>query len=134
VSEIMCAACGDQILPNSLHSSNVSVDEDGLRCGLCNVGNALDNPPHASRIDAALDMAVSYGGIDGDHHKRWVIDQMVRVLTGCPEITKSAVDSKGQPYTYTTLGESPEYVAMVCEARDGEDGPETYEWDTGCAP
>jgi hypothetical protein len=42
VSEIMCAACGDQILPNSLHSSNVSVDEDGLRCGLCNVGNALD--------------------------------------------------------------------------------------------
>ena len=34
------------------------------------------------RIDAAIELAVRYGGIDGDHHKAWVIDQMVRVLAG----------------------------------------------------
>jgi len=28
----------------------------------------------------ALDLAVRYGQIDGDHHKAWVIDQVVRLL------------------------------------------------------
>lgn len=31
------------------------------------------------RCDQALDIAKRYGGIDGDHHKAWVIDQMCRV-------------------------------------------------------
>jgi hypothetical protein len=34
------------------------------------------------KIAAALDIANRYGGIDGDHHRAWVIDQMVRALTG----------------------------------------------------
>jgi hypothetical protein len=32
------------------------------------------------RINAALELAMNYGTIDGDHHKAWVIDQMVRRL------------------------------------------------------
>jgi hypothetical protein len=60
--------------------------------------------------EIALDIAKSYGGIDGDHHKAWVIDQMCRAL----------------------LGE--EYEKFVADARAGEDGPETYEWDVGIAP
>lgn len=28
----------------------------------------------------ALDLAVRYGQVDGDHHKAWVIDQVVRLL------------------------------------------------------
>jgi len=35
-----------------------------------------------ARIDATLAIAYRYGGIDGEHHKEWVIDQMVRQLTG----------------------------------------------------
>lgn len=62
------------------------------------------------RIQAALDLALSYGGIDGDHHKAWVIDQMVRALT---------VD---------------DYEEWVKAAQDGEDGPDTYEWDEGIPP
>lgn len=58
----------------------------------------------------ALSVARNHGGIDGDHHKAWVIDQMVRVLVG------------------------DDYDAWVADACDGEDGPETYEWDTGIAP
>ena len=34
------------------------------------------------RIQLAVDLIVGYGGIDGDHHKAWVMDQVVRVLTG----------------------------------------------------
>lgn len=62
------------------------------------------------RIEAAIDVAVKYGGTDGDHHKAWVIDQMVRRL---------AYD---------------QYEAIVAEAKSGEDGPDTYAWNEGIVP
>lgn len=51
-----------------------------------------------------------YGQIDGGHHKTWVIDQMVRIITG-----------EG-------------YGDFVKEYSNGEDGPDSYIWDTGIAP
>lgn len=83
-------------------------------------------------IHRAIDYAVLYGGIDGDHHKAWVIDQMVRALTGCPMVEAEAVDSNGQPYTYETQGESEAYRQLVADACQGEDGPGT--WSVGIAP
>lgn len=62
------------------------------------------------RIDAAIELAVRYGGIDGDHHKAWVIDQMIRLLAG------------------------DNYEQLIIEAKDGEDGPNTYSWEVGIAP
>ena len=62
------------------------------------------------RIQRAIEFAVSYGGIDGDHHKAWVIDQMVRALTG------------------------DDYETWVKDACNGDEGPNTYEWDVGIAP
>lgn len=62
------------------------------------------------KIQAAIDMAVKYGGIDGAHHKDWVIDQMVRLLAG------------------------DDYAEIVRNACDGEYGPDTYSWETGIAP
>ena len=64
----------------------------------------------SKRITKALEVALRYGGIDGDHHKDWVIDQMVRALTG------------------------GDYDVFVKDAKQGEDGPETYLWDVGIAP
>lgn len=61
------------------------------------------------KIEEALEFA-EYGAIDGDHHKMWVIDQIVRALTGA---------------------DYEKWVKAFC---DGEAGPETYEWDTGIAP
>ncbi len=58
------------------------------------------------RIARALEIALRFGGIDGDHHKAWVIDQMTRVLTG------------------------PSYQIFVDSAR--ADG--AYEWNEGIAP
>lgn len=72
-------------------------------------------------IELALEYAVRYGGIDGGHHKTWVIDQMVRALTDCP-------------ITDETQGESDEYKKLVADACNGEDGPNTYDWDVGIAP
>ena len=62
------------------------------------------------KIVAALDIAISYGQIDGAHHKAWTIDQIVRALTG------------------------EDYDRVIAEACDGEDGPDTYGWDVGIAP
>ncbi len=64
----------------------------------------------AHKIDAALELAFRYGGIDGGHHKMWVIDQMIRILAG------------------------DAYEERVKAECAGEDGPNTYEWDTGIAP
>lgn len=62
------------------------------------------------RINKAIEIAVRFGGIDGDHHKAWVIDQMVRALAG------------------------DEYERIVADARSGNDGPNTYEWNVGVVP
>ena len=65
-----------------------------------------------TKIKKALSVAWNYGQIDGDHHKAWVIDQMVKCLCGSDE----AYDEWIQQY------ESPEM--------DGEG----YDWDPGVAP
>lgn len=85
------------------------------------------------RIDTALDI-VRDGIPDGDHHKMWMLDQMVRALTGCPTVTRTATDYQGKPYEYPAQGESPEYLAFVAAYCDGNDGPETFAWDEGIAP
>jgi len=51
-----------------------------------------------------------YGGIDGGHHKQWLLDQIAREITG------------------------DNYDDWVREYQSGEDGPMTYVWDTGIAP
>jgi hypothetical protein len=64
----------------------------------------------ACRAARALELIVRFGGIDGAHHKAWVLDQVTRVLT------------------------EESYEDLVREARAGEDGPETYSWDEGIPP
>lgn len=64
----------------------------------------------ADRVELATRLALEYGQIDGNYHKTWVIDQMLRVLTG------------------------DRYAEVITDYRDGEDGPDTYEWDEGIAP
>ncbi len=66
--------------------------------------------PEQKRINKALTLALSYGAVDGGHHKQWVIDQMVRALTG------------------------REYQQFVKHYNAGEDVPDAYSWDEGIAP
>ena len=62
------------------------------------------------KIKIALLIAFRFGSIDGDHHKMWAIDQIVRALTG------------------------DTYDAWVKTFENGEDGPKTYEWNVGIPP
>lgn len=62
------------------------------------------------KIKAAISLAVQYGQIPGDHHKTWVIDQVLRILAGS------------------------DYAEIIQAACDGEDGPDTYMWNVGIAP
>jgi len=69
----------------------------------------------AAGLDKIADqIAAQYGekeaSIDGEHHKTWVIDQMVRTLTG------------------------DGYEQWVAEHNDGEDGPNSYTWHEGITP
>jgi hypothetical protein len=63
-----------------------------------------------TKIQEALAIAMDWGFYEGGHHKAWTIDQMVRVLAG------------------------DNYEQLIKEECDGEDGPNTYEWDEGIAP
>ena len=60
--------------------------------------------------DKTLDLIYQFGGIDGEHHKQWILDQIVRVLT------------------------REHYTFWVADYKDGEDGPNTYNWEEGIAP
>jgi hypothetical protein len=53
------------------------VDGDLLFVGEEQVPESIED-----RIQLAVDLIVQNGWIDGDHHKAWVMDQVVRVLTG----------------------------------------------------
>jgi hypothetical protein len=61
------------------------------------------------RIEDVLSLIDRYGGIDGAHHKQWVLDQVVRVL-------------------------ADDYDAWMARHNQGADGPSTYDWDVGIAP
>lgn len=86
-----------------------------------------------SNVEKALELARAFGSIDGGHHKMWLIDQMVRVLTNCPVIIITE-SYEGKEYTFETFGESEEYVNWIKEHNSGDDGPNTYNWDVGIAP
>ena len=65
-----------------------------------------ENKKYKEKIEKAIDIAYQYGQIDGEHHKIWTIDQMVRQLLG------------------------NEYDGFVKEYEEGGE----YSWNTGIAP
>ena len=77
------------------------------------IGASLASESLYSRIQTALHTAVMYGQIDGEHHKQWVINQIIRNL----------------------LGNNPSaYEKLVNRCKAGEDGPDTYGWEEGIPP
>lgn len=63
-----------------------------------------------ARANETVQLVTEYGGVDGAHHKQWVLDQVMRSML------------------------ADKYEAWVAWYNDGPDGPDTYEWDTGIAP
>lgn len=79
-------------------------------------------------------------GIDGSHHKTWVLDQMSRILKGTLVIVEVAKWDDGlTEYRYWTGEPTQEYKDWVAQCRgkwiESEDyeGWE-YDYDEGIAP
>jgi hypothetical protein len=92
-----------------------------------------DGHPMELRISNALMIADIYGAIEVNTYenfrtKAWVIDQMVRALTGCQFeiINGRAIDIKEIDHNNPT----DEYTAWINTRCEGGD----YEWDEGLEP
>lgn len=94
-----------------------TIDEDDIASIKCllqknqelqNINDKLSSALNSAekRIDKAIEIAYQYAQIDGDHHKMWVIDQIIRKLL------KNNYDNWVKEYE-----------------EDGE-----YLWDTGINP
>ena len=89
--------------------------------------------------DWAMYFIERYGGIDGSHHKDWVMDQAVRVLKGTPVTIDLAKWDDGQEEYRVNTVEPPskEYEDWVLEMRgeyDEDDEEYEYDYDPGIAP
>src|SRR6201989_1195099 len=86
------------------------------------------------RIRRGLVLAMRLGCMDASQHKAYVIDQMVRALTGCHEVHTISFGARGRPYECKANQDTEDYRQFVAAARHGENGPDSYEWDIGVAP
>lgn len=87
------------------------LDEDGVMVGVSRQAlHEMLEHIAANGVEKALEVAFRYAGIGGDHHKAWVIDQMVRALTG------------------------DQYANWVHDACIGENGDADYTWSAGIPP
>lgn len=74
------------------------------------------------RIDNALGFLSIWGQVEGDHHKAWVIDQVVRALCGCEGDFNDS------------FFQNEEYKDWVYGYCYDDNHVMEYEWDIGIAP
>lgn len=86
-------------------------------------------------VEWVLD-SVNWGQFDGSHHKQWALDQAARAANGgVPSSFKLAKWSDGQEeWRLGDMTKTPKYEKWVIGMKDGEDGPNTYDYDEGIAP
>ncbi len=92
--------------------------------------------------DWALYFIGRYGGIDGSHHKDWVLDQVAMILNGTQVKIKLAewTDESGKvvnsEYRVSVSVPTAKYDAWVKEliGEADEDGEFGYGYDKGIAP
>lgn len=93
--------------------------------------------PELTPAEWALAYIGTYGGIDGEHHKEWVLDQVARILHGVPVIVTMARWADGTAELRHRTGEATEsYLKWLAEQR-GEicgDGNYEYDYSEGIAP
>ena len=111
-------------------------DEDTRGVGHCS-WDQLENQELAGPIGDALDEMIRTAGVEGEHHKQWLLDRLVRILTEAPltpQVNYHTAD--GTPYEFLDYGDGPGYLEWVArfEGRHDDDDESYYEWDRGIAP
>jgi len=98
----------------------------------------IKNTPYKdyTNKDWALEYILSYGGIDGEHHKTWVLDQVTRILNDTPITLKKATweNPALSEYRFNIGKPSKKYKQWVKNYEKGEDGAHTYTYNEGIAP
>lgn len=92
----------------SIDETTEEYDGNILKADIETVLNMLKEKDE--KIEKVLELIFQYGQIDGGHHKAWVIDQIVRILTG------------------------DKYKEWVKEYTYDEETGECYSWNKGIAP
>ena len=89
-----------------------------------------------AQSDLVLYYIESYGQIDGDHHKQWVIDQITRILLGTKVIIKLAKWEDGYTEYRINIDEPPrKYLDWITVMRGEDiDGESEYGYDMGITP
>ena len=98
-----------------------------------------------SDFDWAMYFIESYGGIEGDEHKNWVLDQVARIYNGSKlEVKLAKWDNGEEEYRVSVLEPTEKYNNWVLEMRGytfDENGvaiepneDEFYFYDEGKAP
>jgi hypothetical protein len=86
-------------------------------------------------FDWAMYFIDHFGQIDGENHKLWVLDQVVRIHKGVKPQVKLAKWGSGQEEYRVKLGEpTVEYLDWVEEMKIGKEGDDSYSYDCGMAP
>ena len=97
-----------------------------------NIKTKYDN---YSKLEWAMLWIEMYSGIDGSHHKDWLIDQIARILKGAKVVVRIATWDDGKKEERFALENLPKsYYRWVDDMKDGEDGKNTYSYDFGVAP
>lgn len=94
---------------------------------------SLDGTPFADFTPAewAMFYIQEWGGIDGEHHKTWVLDQVTRILKGIPVEVRLARWASGMSeYRCTTVEPPSTKYAAWREWMEIEGNI----WDEGVAP
>ena len=85
-----------------------------IRVGISGSINEVttEKPKQTTKDEDILDLIFRFGGVDGVHHKQWLLDQIVMELTG----------------------DEDSYNKWIEEYENDELGIGTYHWDRGIAP
>lgn len=96
--------------------------------------------PDITPSECAMMMIECYGGIDGAHHKSWVIDQVARILCGTPVLVTMYhyEDELGEfshtEHRFSTDTPSEQYNQWVVDSCTDSDGELAWDYDCGIAP
>ena len=75
------------------------------------LGHEEEKEALRTKIKEATNLILNYARIDGDHHKMWTLDQVLRILAG------------------------DQYEELIDEYEDRDEyGDPMYDWDVGCPP
>ena len=67
-----------------------------------------------SQSEYAIEFLSMYSGIDGDHHKQWLIDQVARILMGTfVKVVEASWDNGKKELRYSTGDPSKKYLEWI---------------------